>query len=153
MYLNHLLKHTAIFNKRLILMLFIFFFSLNSISYSQTIQVINTSQNEDKISISLLSTVESFVHKTGDNNYFDYDYSMDENTPGKPIVPSRVFIVAIPPNSEVSVEIKNRVDNYFENARLNINPKVTLNPDSTLNYQDVDISADYLTNHLLQTGN
>lgn len=145
MCLNRLQKNSADFYKSLMIGLLIIVIGLFSQSYSQTIQVININQNENDVRINFISTAESFISKINDKNYFDFDLSMDESMPGKPIIPSRIFIVAIPPNSGVSAELKNSVVKVFDQAQLKVNPKISMNPDSTLNYQDVDISSDYLT--------
>ncbi len=120
MYFDKFLKHITIVNRSLLLFLIIDLFGLFSISHSQTIKVINTTHNENKLVLNFISTAESFISKIDGKHHFDYDLSMDESTPGKPILPSQIFIVAIPPNAEVSAELRKRVDKVFDQAQLKI---------------------------------
>ncbi len=74
---------------------------------------------------------------------------MDESTPGKPILPNKTFIIAIPPYSEIDFQLIEKSEKNYENTFVNINPKIIPDTDSSFNYKEVDIYEDYLIDDII----
>lgn len=112
---------------------------------SQTINTINVVEKPDGVEIDIVSTAESFVTNINGKNHFNYSSSMDESSPGKPILPSQTYIIAIPPLSKVNVELSDKQENYIQNAHLNINPKIIAETDTSFTYKQVEMAPKYFT--------
>lgn len=136
-YRNNLLRFSC-----LLYSLIFFGLSENIFSQESNLNLINADNNGLRIKFDFHS--KSFIQNVDGKNYFSMTALLDESTPGKPQLPSRTFFVAIPPNSRITVGLINESEILFENAEININPKMILKNDSTFEYKDFEISDNYL---------
>lgn len=139
-----LIKYRIIFRKCLPLLFILILSFISTVSYAQVVNITELKREASGIRIGIISSAESFIKSIGNQNHFELNYYIDESSPGKPILPTRVFILAIPPNSEVAVDLLNRVEKTFENVQIKSNPKATLNTDSSFSYTETEISYEYL---------
>ncbi len=117
----------------------------SSLSFSQSINVVKMEEENSGLRISLNFSIDGFIRTVDGQNYVEFNSYLDESSPGKPILPSRVFIVAIPPESKISASLQNKSEKTFNNVRLKINPEIKLSKDSTIEYKESKISNEYLT--------
>lgn len=68
----------------------------------------------------------------------DFIEALDESKPGFPKLPTKLFYIAIPPESKIQVELLDKYETKFNNVLVEANPLVEMNSDSTLNYLKVD---------------
>lgn len=68
----------------------------------------------------------------------DFIEALDESKPGFPKLPTKVFFIAIPPESKIEVELLDKYQVKLDNVLVEANPLVEMNSDSTLNYLKVD---------------
>ncbi len=73
-------------------------------------------------------------------NYFN---SLDESKPGFPILPSKTFIIAIPPESKIHLEIIDRTIKQLKSVIPKSNPSIKLTSDSSLIYNETKIDPQY----------
>jgi hypothetical protein len=75
-----------------------------------------------------------------DGNFKKLDFieALDESKPGFPKLPTKVFFIAIPPESKIEVELLDKYQVKLDNVLVEANPLVEMNSDSTLNYLKVD---------------
>ncbi|MCJ7650898.1 MAG: hypothetical protein MUP85_19980, partial [Candidatus Lokiarchaeota archaeon] len=102
-------------------------------------------EEKSGLRISLNFSIDGFIRTVEGQNYVEFDSYLDESSPGKPILPSRVFIIAIPPESKISANLQNKSEKTFYNVRLKINPEIKLSKDSTIEYKESKISNEYLS--------
>ncbi|MHA1916534.1 MAG: C25 family cysteine peptidase, partial [Promethearchaeota archaeon] len=74
-------------------------------------------------------------------NYYN---SLDESKPGSPILPSKTFIIAIPPESKIRFEMVDKTIKRLKSVMPKSNPSIKLASDSTLVYNETKIIPDYL---------
>jgi hypothetical protein len=118
-------------------------------SFSQIIISTKVNESSNGVSLDFITSAEGFIKVDKNQNYFDFNSSIDESTPGKPILPSQIFIFAIPPYSEVQANLIDKTEKSFTNTRVSINPQIIQNEDSTFSYQEVELSSKYLNNEVL----
>jgi hypothetical protein len=134
----------------IILDLMIIVFSGNYFTVlAQTIGHFNVNENTNGLSFDIVCSAESFIRSNGNQNIFDYNLSLDESSPGKPILPNQTFIIAIPPYSEIDVQLIEKAERVYENTVVKINPQIIQLTDSSFNYKEVEISSDYLIDTLI----
>jgi len=73
-------------------------------------------------------------------NYFS---SLDESKPGAPILPSKTYIIAIPPESKIRFEIIDRTIKRLNSVIPKSNPLIKLANDSSLIYNETKINPAY----------
>jgi hypothetical protein len=78
-------------------------------------------------------------------NCLEFTEYQNESLPGAPILPSRTYYIAIPPYSKISAVLKNKKYNVMENTKPAVNKKAVMNSDSTISYDNVEISNKFLT--------
>ncbi len=69
----------------------------------------------------------------------DYYNAIDESNPGSPALPSKTFIVALPPYSKIKVQIINQKFDFISNVIPRSNPKISMASDSSLIYSETQI--------------
>ncbi|MBK7629819.1 MAG: T9SS type A sorting domain-containing protein [Ignavibacteriales bacterium] len=124
---------------------FIFFMLIFSSSlFSQDILVNVTKQDQSSLSVLLQTNQSGLIKNANGKRVIDYSAGLDESSPGKPILPSKTIIVAIPPNATVMVNLKEKKETSISNVTLNFNPVVYLDKDSLVGYRESGISDLYL---------
>ena len=123
----------------------VFILVSNSSIFSQDILVNITKQDQSSISVLLQTNQFGFIKNINGKNVIDYRVGLDESSPGKPILPSKTIIVAIPPNATAIVNLKEKKETSIADVSLNFNPKVYLDKDSLISYREGGISDLYLT--------
>jgi len=73
-------------------------------------------------------------------NYFN---SIDESKPGSPILPSKTFMIAMPPESKIRISINDKRFEKIKGVIPKSNPSVKLGTDSTMVYKDTRLSSKY----------
>jgi len=68
----------------------------------------------------------------------DFIEALDESKPGFPKLPTKVFYIAIPPESKIELELLNKYESKLSNVILELNPLIELSSDSSLEYIKVD---------------
>ena len=61
-----------------------------------------------------------------------YTSAVDESNPGRPALPSKTIFIAIPPYSEVKMNLEYQKYNTINNAEIDLNPEISLGQDSSL---------------------
>lgn len=79
---------------------------------------------------------------------FDYSLGMEEDSPGKPMLPGRNLIIAIPPYSKVSLDISDKQEKIFQKIDIKVSPEISFANDSTILYKETNVSTKYLQNDL-----
>lgn len=125
---------------------FICFILVSSPSlFSQDIHVNVAKQDKSSLSVLLKTNQSGFIKNANGKQVIDYSIGIDESSPGKPILPSKTIIVAIPPNATVMVNLKEKKETTISNMTLNFNPVVYMDKDSLVEYRESEISDVYLT--------
>ncbi len=71
----------------------------------------------------------------GENGkYLDFKYSLNEDKPGAPILPSKIIYIALPPQSKLTVNLSRQVYKTFNGIKIAVNPSVKNVSDSVLQY-------------------
>ncbi len=96
----------------------------SSLSFSQSINVVKMEEEKSGLRISLNFSIDGFIRTVDGQNYVEFNSYLDESSPGKPILPGRVFIIAIPPESKISASLQNKSEKSFYNVQLKINPEI-----------------------------
>jgi hypothetical protein len=80
---------------------------------------------------------ESYSQKISSNRtVIEYFNSADISSPGTPILPSKTYFIAIPPNSKISFSLSDKRYGLKKNVECALNPQVSLSGDSTLVYNE-----------------
>ena len=87
----------------------------------------------------------SFIKNINGKRILNYNLGLDEGSPGKPILPSKTFIVALPPNATIMINLKEKKETSISDVTLNFNPVVYMDKDSLVQYRESGISDLYLT--------
>ena len=80
------------------------------------------SKTQSSISVFLQTNQSGFIKNINGKHVIDYNAGLDEGSPGKPILPSKTIIVAIPPNATVMVNLKEKKETSISDVTLNFNP-------------------------------
>ena len=78
----------------------------------------------------------------------DYYNAIDESNPGLPALPSKTFIVALPPYSKIKVQVINQKYDFIPNVLPRSNPKISLAGDSSLIYSETEIEQKHYKSEL-----
>ncbi|MCK5705591.1 MAG: hypothetical protein KAI29_30790, partial [Cyclobacteriaceae bacterium] len=78
-------------------------------------------------------------------NYYN---AIDENNPGSPALPSKTLIVALPPYSNLKVQLINQKSDFIQNVIPRSNPKINLASDSSLIYTETQIEQKHYRSEL-----
>lgn len=120
----------------------------NFILNAQAVKINNITQTETGLTVSFFTYASEFIKDTGGNLLFDYSVGMEECSPGKPMLPSRNIIIAIPPYSKISSRISNKQEKILQKIDIKVSPKISFDNDSTIQYKETDISTNYLQDDL-----
>ena len=111
------------------------------ISYAQH-DYIKVEDKVDKIILNLKpATVPFNLNGTGIKTVDFNDY-LDESSPGSPVLPSKIFYVAIPPGSKVTIKTSNIESKIYNDVQPKSNPDVYLK-DSVIHYSKTEINKKY----------
>jgi len=78
----------------------------------------------------------------------DYYNAVDESNPGSPALPSKSFIVALPPYSKIKVQLLDQNFNFISNVLPRSNPKISLASDSSIIYSESKIEQKHYKSEL-----
>ncbi len=107
--------------------------------YSQ--EIVSREQNGYKIKYR--TALETIFHsRVNESSKLDFIHALDESKPGYPKVPSKLFYLAIPPESKVTAQIERKYVTELKNVVLELNPKVILHNDSILLYYEAESIID-----------
>ena len=83
---------------------------------------------------------EPYIIEGHQKRIIDYYNFVDETKPGSPVLPSKTFIVALPPYSNLKVQLINQKFDFIKNVIPRSNPKISLASDSSLIYSETQIA-------------
>ena len=95
-----------------------------------------------------LQNAAEFITESEGKLIFNYSLGMEEDSPGKPMLPGRNLIIAIPPYSKVSFDILNKQEKVFQKIEIKVSPEISFANDSTILYTETNLSSKYLENDL-----
>lgn len=123
-------------------LVFILVIFICSFSLSQTIH----KSSDNSYEIKFINTpAPSLKSALGSLEKIDFFENIDESKPGFPKIPSKTFYIALPPESRINVYLENVSKSEVKDVILEKNPKVILENDSTLRYEETDYD-EYLLN-------
>ena len=120
----------------------------NFILNAQAVKISNITQSETGLSVSFFTYASEFITDSDGKLIFDYSAGMEEDSPGKPMLPSRIFFIAIPPEAEISFDISNKQEKVFQKIDIKVSPEISFADDSTILYKETNVSAKYLENDI-----
>jgi len=123
----------------------ILIFLISQNLFTQEKSVISTSYGFD-IHLNF-SPVEYLIHKEGDFYKYDFIFNEDESKPGYPKLPSKIYFIALPPESKIKVELLSKSYNEIYNALIKKNRKPILLDDSLIIYESVDLEEDIFSSY------
>lgn len=115
---------------------------------AQAVKIKTVELTESGLKLSLFTNPSDFISTDNGKYVFNYSEGIEENSPGKPLLPSRNIIIAIPPYSRVQADVSNNKEKVLENINLKVSPQIYLDKDSSISYLGTTISSDYLMNDL-----
>ncbi len=126
-----------------LLLIFLLIIFLCSNAFSQQ-EVTSFSKETNGISISVTFKNEIPFQKIVDGKtILDFTYSKDESKPGSPILPSKNYYIAIPPESKINIELINKKIYAHKNVEPAVNSLVKQINDSTLSYELINFNRNY----------
>lgn len=111
--------------------------------YPQIIDPVDIRVDEKGLKFRIINTEEAVSLSNEGSITVNYPQGMDESSPGKPILPQRNFIIAIPPFSNIKAEITSKEQKIYHNTGIKINPDIVLNSDSSLSYRERGVNMKY----------
>ncbi len=117
--------------------LLIVFLLATLLGKTQTIKTI-TSNSVNTIKVELDFTAEK-------ENLKNTSLNFDESKPGSPILSSKTFFVAIPPESKVFANLSTNKKTFYPNIEVSVNPSVSLLSDSLLSYKEAKLNPSLFT--------
>lgn len=90
--------------------------------------------------LKFVNTSEVFLESDkGDYKLLDFIDQLDESQPGKPKLPSKIFYLAIPPESKIEISISEKFTSEKSNVLIQVNPKIRLENDSLIIYESTEL--------------
>ena len=126
---------------------FFLFCIITSITFSQK-QQIQSETNGNEIKLTIDFENEPYKIEGENGNIIDFFKSIDESKPGSPILPSKTYFIAIPPESKANIKILEENISSFESVIPKSNPQLKLSADSVIIYQNTQISPSYYQNSI-----
>ena len=109
-------------------------FSFIGLAQYQSPLIVESSNGLD---IELIFEQQPYSRKIIDNkNVIEYFASTDISAPGVPILPSKTYFIAVPPNSRINFSLSAQKYNFIKNVEAALNPQVVLSGDSMLVYNE-----------------
>lgn len=119
----------------------IFFFLIANLLFGQ----FEYRENEKGFEIKFTGELIEYITRNENNKLiFDFYLHADESKSGYPKLPSKTFIIAIPPNSKVVPEINEKYITTFENVYVELNKKPKLVNDSIITYEEASVNQELL---------
>lgn len=118
---------------------------LANISSSQT-KYIPTKTGNNVLEFTIKFENEPHKIEGEKGNIINFFNAIDESKPGAPILPSKTYFIAIPPESKVNIKILEENISMYESVIPKSNPEIELNSDSLLIYKKTKISPSYYQN-------
>lgn len=133
---------------------FILFFAifLLSVQAFAQIKVLSSNETATSFSCTFIPDEDDFSVST-DSKYKTILYPgyFDPTDPGKPALPSKTVLIAIPPYSKVSVKLENIIENRLEKTIPAATPKVEFDLNEALVYKKTDFDNKYFTTDIYPT--
>ena len=129
------------------ILIYIFVFIPLSTLFSQTrdVQII---QKQDGLNVKVIFEKQPYILDGKNGNIINFYNAVDESKPGSPILPSKTFFIAIPPNSKAKVSIIDEKVSKIKSVIPRSNPKVLPESDSSLTYSETKISSKYYKSNI-----
>ena len=105
-------------------------------NYSQqrSVSIVN---RQDGLNVSVVFNEEPYSKSIlGDKNVIEYFNAIDESLPGTPALPSKTYLIAIPPKAKISLRLVNQKYYTINNSEVRLNPSVSLSSDSSIVYKE-----------------
>ena len=119
-----------------IFFIFQFVFLLSQLSFAQN-EVVSLLEMPGGLEIGLHFKQEPFSQKFSDGKtVIEYFNFINEGLPGTPILPSKTYFIAIPPDSEIRIRLTEQKYSLIKNSLVALNPKVNLSSDSSIIYNE-----------------
>ena len=71
--------------------------------------------------------------------------NIDESKPGAPLLSSKTFFIAIPPESKILANLSESKKNFYPKTEISANPSISLLRDSLLSYKETKLSSSLFT--------
>ncbi len=118
---------------------------------AQSVKINKISQTESGLSLSFFTNAAEFITESNGKLIFNYNLGMEEDSPGKPMLPGRNLIIAIPPYSKLSFDILNKQEKILQKIDIKVSPEISFTDDSTILYNETNVSTKYLENDIYPT--
>ena len=115
--------------------------------YSQ-VQSTVTTLTSNELLLDLKFEKQPYILEGKQKNVINYFNAVDESTPNSPILPSKTFFIAIPPNSKTKIKILEEKQYVIESVFPKSNPKVELTNDSSIVYNQTQIDLEYYKDNI-----
>jgi hypothetical protein len=123
-----------LFVRLLFTALIILIFPILNFSQLEDGSIVNRSNGID---IYLVFKQEPYSKKvSGNKTFIEYYNAVDESSPGSPTLPSKTYLIAIPPSSQVKLQLTEQKYDYINNVEAELNPEVILSKDSSITYKE-----------------
>jgi len=143
------MSHSFLMKTKLYFFYNLLLLQLFFIAYSQQDQV-TVNDSNDKIILNFDLKSRPFVLNGTGIKTVEFVNHRDESSPGSPNLPSKIFYIAIPPQSKVEIKILNEQTKLYKDVQPESNPKVYLK-DSVINYVKTEIDKKYYSSGLYPT--
>jgi len=110
--------------------------------YAQ-VQSTVTTLASDELLLDLKFEKHPYILEGKQKNVINYFNAVDESKPNSPILPSKTFFIAIPPNSKAKIKILEEKQFIIESVIPKSNPKVEYSNDLNLVYNETQIDPKY----------
>ncbi len=118
-----------------------------STMYAQVKSTVTTLAN-DKLLLNLKFEKQPYILEGKQKNVINYFNAVDESTPNSPILPSKTFFIAIPPNSKAKIKILEEKQYIIESVIPKSNPEVEYSNDLNLVYNETQIDPKYFVSKI-----
>ncbi|MBE0572362.1 MAG: hypothetical protein IH618_12535 [Ignavibacteriaceae bacterium] len=113
-----------------------FVFLLSQLSFAQS-EVVSLLEKQSGMEIGLHFKQEPFNQKFSDGKaVIEYFNFINEGLPGTPILPSKTYFIALPPHSQVRIQLTEQKYSFIKNSLPALNPEMNLSNDSSIIYNE-----------------
>ncbi|PIP79480.1 MAG: hypothetical protein COW85_00880, partial [Ignavibacteria bacterium CG22_combo_CG10-13_8_21_14_all_37_15] len=117
--------------------LLIVFLLVTFLGKTQTIKTFSSnSVNKIKVEIDFVAE---------ENKPKNTSLNIDESKPGSPVLSSKTFFIAIPPESKVLAILSESKKDIYSNSEISVNPSLSLLGDSILSYNETKLTSSLFT--------
>ncbi|MCH7974341.1 MAG: hypothetical protein IH949_10730, partial [Bacteroidetes bacterium] len=104
--------------------------------------------DENGLELQIIFEPQQYILEGENNNIISYFNAIDESSTGSPVLPSKTFFIAIPPNSKVNLTTLSEETSIINSVIPRSNPDIELAIDSSLIYKETKIDRKYSLNEL-----